>query len=628
MRISGMEQPDFDSITESNPDPVSRADRTRTTNEAGGEAYAPVTPELGLVKLVINNLIEEQYYDSAEESYTKLFNRFDRMADENPEFVLQLAVYARHEAGLRDVAQLLLVLAANDERVVKPDDSESSLIRDYTPAIIDRTDEFNSVLSYQLRAFGKPVPNGLSKGIEDALHKKYVMIEVADRDGTVLGTERETYIEYDTDRHIQESWQPGTPTTHDSEDLAHIRAIDAVTNSDDFSGSTRVVDQGYVHDEYTFTKYQQRDKSVSLHDVLNLVRPNARSDNRDELFGRIAKGELDSHPDVEPLREDRTWEATRSDETDDRSEAEQWRDRIDDMGVMARIRNLRNMLDAGLTGREIFDYDGGSDRIFGPESERIVRNSKQFPFRYYQAYKACSDSGITRSRHSNTHTKMFDLGGDVIDQTSHSWLARAIDVSVDNVPDSFDNMFTAIDLSGSMDSTISGSSEMARAEIGALFGAILLQRGSEAGVFGSDFARVRTDSGNMSVLKVAQRIYGVSDNVGNSTNGHLAIEYLTENDLSYDSIVIFTDEQLWDSTSWHSTNTLKDAWDSYQATVNPNADLFVVDLASYGDLSMPEGYRNVHQISGWGENVIEFIDAQSTADDLIRTIGAIEPDAY
>jgi len=621
-----MEQPEFDSITESNPDPVSRADLTRTTNEAGGEAYEPVTPELGLVKLVINNLIEEQYYDTAEESFTKLFDRFDRMADDDPEFVLQLAVYARHEAGLRDVAQLLLVLAANDERVVQPDDSESSLIRDYTPAIIDRTDEFNTVLSYQLRLFGKPVPNGLSKGIEDALHKKYAMIEVQDQDGTVLGTERETYIEYDIDRHVHDEWQPGTPTTHEAEDLAHIRAIESVTDPDTFVGSTKTVDHGYVHDEYTFSKYQQRDKSVSLHDVLNLVRPNARSDNRDELFGRIAKGELDAYPDTEPLREDRTWEATRSDDTDDRSEAEQWRDRLDDMGIMARVRNLRNMLAAGLDGQTIFDYDSDAGRVFGPASERIVSNSKQFPFRYYQAYKACSDSGIKRQ--ISARTKTFDLGGDVVDQYSHEWLSNAIDVSVGNMPDSFDNMFTAIDLSGSMDSSIANDASMARAEIASLFGATLLQRGSDAGVFGSDFARVTANTNSLSVLELTQRIYGVGDNVGNSTNGHLAIEYLTENDLSYDSVVVFTDEQLWDSTSWHNSTSLKEAWDQYTASVNPNADLFVIDLAAYGDLSMPEGYHNVHQISGWGSNVVEFVDAQSTADNMVRTVQSIEPDTY
>jgi len=177
-------KPSFDSVDESNPEKPSLTERTRTTNEAGGEAYEPFSDEFGLYKITLNNLLEDSYYDSADESFDKVWRRFDEVADTNPEFVLQLATYARQEEGFRDIAQLLLVLSANDPRT-------QAYVREYAPAIIDRTDEFNSVISYQKRGYGKPVPKPLKKGITDALHKRWAMIE----DEETGEVERVTWIE-------------------------------------------------------------------------------------------------------------------------------------------------------------------------------------------------------------------------------------------------------------------------------------------------------------------------------------------------------------------------------------------------------------------------------------------------
>lgn len=588
-------KPNFDSVGESNPRKKSVAERTRTTNEEGGDAYNPFTPEFALYKVVINNLLEDSYYDSVEESFEKVYDRFDEVADTNPEFVLQTAVYARHVEGLRDIPQLLLVLAANDDRIVQPDDSKSALIREYTPAIIDRTDEFNSVLSYQLRGYGKPVPKGLKKGIDDALHKKYSLV----KDEETGETERVTYIYRD--------------------------GMDEDVVGDEIMGHT-VVDDGYVHDEYRFAKYSQRNKEVSLHDVLNLVRPTPRTDNRDELFGRIARGELDDS-DVEPLREERTWESELSDDEDDRSDAERFRDRLDDMGIVARTRNLRNMREAGISGKEIFDYDA-PDEMFGENSRSIVRNSKMFPFRFYQAYKAAGETSSSLGGFGRSNP--FEISGGVLDDYSEHWLNEAIEVSTENLPDTLENTFTAVDLSGSMYTTLSNQSDLERAEVGALFGAMLMKRNSDVGAFATDFVPIKADDAtveNTGTLELAREINKARDGIGAGTNGHLAIEFATNNQLEYDRFVVFTDTQLW-NTGFGRNNSLKDAWDEYTQQVNGDADLYVIDLASYGDLAMPQGYKNVHQISGWSSDVIDFIDKNENADDVVAEIEAIQPGDY
>jgi hypothetical protein len=187
-----------------------------------------------------------------------------------------------------------------------------------------------------------------------------------------------------------------------------------------------------------------------------------------------------------------------------------------------------------------------------------------------------------------------------------------------------------------MDSPIAADSEMARAEMASLFGGMLMKRESDTGAFGSDFATISADEHarqTTPTLDIAQRIYSVGDEVGNSTNGWKALDWATREGAEYDRFVVFTDEQIWDSTRSSlfgsgSDSTLKASWDEYTEQVNPDAHLYVIDLASYGSLSMPEGYENVHQISGWSSNVVKFIDKFEQADDVVAEIESTSPEDY
>ena len=615
------QKPTFDSPDESNPDIPSLAERHEVFNEEGAVAYEGATSEQQLYKVVLNNLLEDTYYNSVDDLIDKVWDNFDAVADENPEFVLQLAAHVRQEEGLRDIPQLLLVFAANDDRT-------QEFVRDYTPAIIDRMDEFNSVVSYQIRGYGKPIPKPLQKGTVDALHKKYCVVE-HDND-----TYRATWVE------SNDSW---------SKEDGIIRAVSngeytiESTEGADILRNTELLDEGYIFNEYTSAKYAQRDKQVSLRDVINLVRPNPRSENRNELFGKIVKGDLDTgrakkaHWDVgsnaepsavEPLRQDRTWEAEMS-KDDDRTPEEKWRARLDDMGLMARVRNLRNMREAGLSGDEIFDYDDG---YFLDNSAGLVRDHQMLPMRYYQSYMACADAGERVAYKLSRFVNNSDES--VLDEESSAWLNSAIDVATENLPESLTNTFTAVDLSGSMDDTISSDSTLHRAEIASLFGAMLMKHESDVGVFGEDFAPVQMDAStrvSIPTLELANQIYEAGSSVGAATNGWKAIDWARQTDRKYDRFVVFTDEQIWDSQSrvfGHSGRTLKDSWDEYTSRVKSDAHLYIVDLASEGDFSMPPGYHNVHQISGWSESIIDYIVKYEQIDDVIEAIGSIEPEDY
>ena len=498
------------------------AEATRTTNYEGGEAFEPADPRLALYKRTINQLLEGSFYESDDEQLAAVVRRFDAAAADNSEFVLQLAAYARQDLYLRDIPQVLLVLAANDDRF--KDDSDRSLIREWAPAIIRRMDETATALAVHDQLFGGTAPWPLRRGIEDAL----------------------------------------------------------VT----------------MADAYALGKYELSRREVTLYDVFNRVHPEPIDDDQEVLFERFMRGDLDDYPDVEPLPSPNTWETVISEHGNTR---EAWETLIEDdeytLPIFASIRNLRNMLEAGVDEDTIVDH----------LDLEAVRYAPLYPFRYYQAYTALQES---------------DVQAPMVER----WLEDAIDVAVGKVPDGLGQTFVAVDLSGSMDQPLSRNSTLRLKEVGALFGAILAEQGARVGGFGDNFRTVSMHP-ETPVLQRQQTVLGIDEEVGDSTNGWKALEFLRERETTVERIVIFTDMQIWDSTPFvaRDDRTVKAEFDAYRDAVASETALYLVDLASYGDLVTPEGYENVYNVSGWSENVLTFIEHAEDPMQVIDEIEAVEP---
>lgn len=477
-----------------------------TENLAGGRAFNPQSPELALYKVVINNLLEDTYYESGEESLKKVVERFNAVTSEDPEFVLQLAEYARNEMYLRDISQLLLVLSANDPKT-------ASYVEKYAPRIISRADELCTVMAIQTELFGKPMPSELLDGVEKAL---------------------------------------------------------------------------YNFDRYQYAKYFQDHKDWDFRDVLNVVKPNPeaseRAENSDtnyqEIFEKIIRGGLDDYPEVDSLEPPETWEVVISEKGNTR---EAWLDVKDRMGLFGLIRNARNMRQAGLSGKEIFEE----------VDTEWIENAPLFPFRYYQSYKALKQEQL-------------------LDKYSSEFLQDAIDVSTQSVPEFLDNTLIAVDLSNSMTTTLSHQSNLTRKEIGALFGAITAKQGGEVWGFGDDAEKAPIDP-TMPVVSIQETIRNM--NVGMSTNGWKVIRQNMNTE--FDRMIFFTDMQIWDST-WTNAG-MKEDFDKYRSDY-PETALYMIDLASYGSLQTPEGYDNVFNVSGWNDNIFDFIEHAEEPNEIIKEI--------
>jgi hypothetical protein len=115
-----------------------------TSNYEGGLAYKP-SDKVKLMKMVATSLVgENKYYTKGEDHDLEIINTIRRVAKEDPEFILKLAVYTRKELKLRSVPMLLAVELANSGANPVPNS------RKYITATIQRADELTEMIAYQL----------------------------------------------------------------------------------------------------------------------------------------------------------------------------------------------------------------------------------------------------------------------------------------------------------------------------------------------------------------------------------------------------------------------------------------------------------------------------------------------
>jgi 60 kDa SS-A/Ro ribonucleoprotein len=355
-------------------------------------------------------------------------------------------------------------------------------------------------------------------------------------------------------------------------------------------------------DAYQFAKYN-RDGQIKLRDALFLTHPKAQNDAQQALFDQIAKNELET-----PY----TWETELSalgqmqfttPTAKSQAFSLKWEQLIDSnkVGYMAMLRNLRNILEANVSGKHI---EKVCEMLSDP---MLVAKSKQLPFRFLAAYREVKEvqSGYT--------TAVLAA------------LEAAVAASVINLRGFGYNTSVTIacDVSGSMQQPISPKSKILAYDIGLMLGMMLLSKckNAEAGMFGDTWKVVNMPS--KSILSNVQEFYRREGEVGYSTNGYLVIEDLIKRNKVVDKVMLFTDCQLWNSNQGY--NTISDSWSKYRNTIAPNVKLYLFDLAGYGNtpLDLSKG-NGVHLIAGWSDKIFDVLSAIEEGGNAIKMINAIE----
>ncbi len=330
-------------------------------------------------------------------------------------------------------------------------------------------------------------------------------------------------------------------------------------------------------DAYQLGKYRASDKQVKLKDVVRLCARHLIEEGN--VFHQLVE---------DKLRSEGTWERVIS----ERGSAEEaWRDILQRMGLMAILRNLRNMLNAGVD----------TAAIKAKFTDDAILKSKQLPFRWYSAYKVLQ--GVA----SVDAPEMLDV------------LNHALAVSCRVIEPLTGTTFIAIDHSGSMDSPLSRRSTVSYFEAGAVLGAITQQvcQRSIVGLFGEHYQTVQLPKTAGILANVAQLR---ATDVGHSTEAWKAINWLNDNNIVADRIIILTDMQVYNRTDTIIPRTLYGELVRYRQTMNPKIRTYIFDMAGYSMSAVPEDDVGVTQLAGWSDRIFDFVQAVERAPVEILTL--------
>lgn len=356
---------------------------------------------------------------------------------------------------------------------------------------------------------------------------------------------------------------------------------------------------------YQLAKYQRSKSAVSMADVIKLTHPRL-----DEIGKQILEGTAKAD----------TWESKLS-ATGGEGKAEAWAEMVPQMGYMALLRNLCNFV------KESVDRDTMRTVCTRLTDEKEVANSKQFPFRFYAAYRELekldgrgNDSGYyLRSYSSGNNLSSYQKGlvNDLLEA-----LERAMDLSIKNVTIEGDTLFL-VDSSGSMHAHLSDKSSMMYVDVSLLLGIAGVRRSdsSELWTFDSDFTKRRVRR-STSVLDQMTNLR--KELHGGATILAKPLGELVRTKQKFDNVVVLTDMQVYgtDAGYYADGSGAEANWAKY-SKLFPDSKLYLINLSSYNKGTAIKRSGNVTWVSGWTEKVLGLIGG--TGHGMVEEIEQWDP---
>ena len=358
--------------------------------------------------------------------------------------------------------------------------------------------------------------------------------------------------------------------------------------------------------EYHFGKYNRK-TDVKFRDALFLTHPKPADNEMKELFDKIVSDTLD----VPYTWETQLSEAGKADSPVTTKKAV-WEELIDSkkVGYMALLRNLRNILNAGVSQEHIKKV---CDYISNPVA---VKNSKQFPFRFLSAYRMLG----------NYPTRGYwnGYGNSITESVTSPWIGMVLDALEDAMIHSssningFDDDFVLIatDVSASMQQPVSPKSVITQYDIGAVLSMMMYRACKESicGIFGDRWEVMNFPKNQ--ILRNANKIWEIEGKVGYSTNGYKVLQWANRKNFHFDKVMVFTDCQLYGGDIISEWNTFKQN--------NPNAKLYLFNLNGYNSVPLDVKNNDIYLISGWSDRIFDVIVSLDKGRDALDMISSIE----
>ncbi|MED2737239.1 TROVE domain-containing protein [Bacillus toyonensis] len=338
---------------------------------------------------------------------------------------------------------------------------------------------------------------------------------------------------------------------------------------------------------YEIAKY--RNANIGMIDTVRISHANS------ELINELMK-----ENSVEVKEEDMTWNRLRS-------EGKSWKEILDVIKLphMALLRNLRGIF------KEINDIDFCKKTM--EELKNGVAKGRQFPFRYFSAYKMIQEEMyVNKNRYlKGQENKSINHGRIILDA-----LEECIDLSRGMLPKLPGKTMCLSDNSGSAWDTFNSEyGKMTVAEINNLSSVLTAQNADEGyvGIFGDelDDNPVSMREGALSQVRALGK---KRDIIGPGTeNGvWLFLQRAIENEEHWDNIFVYSDQQAGHGGLYgtdkreyakyvcngHYIDVFKLVKD-YRNKVNPKVNVFTVQTAGYSDVLIPENFYRSAVLYGW-----------------------------
>jgi hypothetical protein len=511
--------------------PVTSTGRART-HEGGSGFLRDARSELYLLS-VANMVGQDTYYERGGERDDRYSQLVRQLAVEDPAWTAGLLGWLRGEGRMRTAA---LVGAAEYARA-RLETGAAGHSRQVVASVLQRADEPGEMLGYWTSRYGRAIPKPVKRGIADAVRRLY--------------TER-ALLKYDTASH---GFRFG-----DVLELVHASPDPdrAAWQGDLFR---HAIDRRHGRDEEIPASL----RTLAAREALMRLPVDGRRAVL-SASGRLTEAGM-------------TWEALAG-WLQGPMDAAAWSAVIPSMGYMSLLRNLRN-----------FDEAGVSDEVAGRVAARLadpqeVARSRQFPFRFWAAYK---------------HTESLRWG---------QALESALRASLENVPALPGRTLILVDRSPSMfpgyGFSTPNTSDIPLAEQAAVFGATLALRAQAPTLveFGQSSRTVDVPRGG-SVLRLIEK-FGEIDgtDIPSAVKQHYA---------GHDRIVVVTDEQT--RPGYFPSNCYGD-WGGMPETaiddlVPGSVPVYMWNMAGYRVGAAPSGSANRHTFGG-------------LTDAAFRAVGLIE----
>jgi len=358
----------------------------------------------------------------------------------------------------------------------------------------------------------------------------------------------------------------------------------------------------HIYTEKNVLKWDSREHSIRMGDVINLTHPAPETLIRSILFKHILVRRYNNKADIplvlemlrnnlalrnlpvhlrrQILKKDNaaqilqdagiTWEFLAG-WLEGPMDKEAWEAVIPSMGVMALLRNLRNFDNAGVSD-EVAKMV--MNKITSPED---IKRSKVLPMRFLSAYNSVKNSSVR-------------------------WLwalEQGLNESLNNIPELPGRTLILVDRSGSMFAPMSSRTNLTYADAAAIFGAAIAMRAEKADLvqFGTTAYPVTFKRGH-SLLKILKQFNNLG---GTYTREAIAAFYK-----HHDRVLVITDEQ----AAYHNVLFMPHDFDGdvFTGIVPDHVPCYTWNLGGYRHGHSSSGEGNRHTFGGLTDACFYMVD--------------------